>query len=133
MEYGGMRGAHLRWSLAEPEGRPFIQPAADDHHAFHEDAKPGDLTVQLGTRRFNSSNPVLDEDEFLFRSPLDSQHHETQIVRAHVVLLVTSPRQVVSRAEQHVLTFPGERRVGALRGLARVPRRPRERAMDWTL
>jgi hypothetical protein len=27
-----------------------------DHHAFDEDAKPGDLTGQLGTRRFNSSN-----------------------------------------------------------------------------
>ncbi len=27
-----------------------------DHHAFHEDAKPGDLSLQLGTRRFNSSN-----------------------------------------------------------------------------
>ena len=25
------------------------------HHAFHEDAKPGDLTGQLGTRSFNSS------------------------------------------------------------------------------
>ena len=28
---------------------------ADDHHAFHEDAKPGDLSLHLGTRRFSSS------------------------------------------------------------------------------
>ncbi len=27
---------------------------ADDHHAFHEDAKPGDLSLQLDTRPFNS-------------------------------------------------------------------------------
>jgi len=26
-----------------------------DHHAFHEDAKPGDLGLQFGTRSFNSS------------------------------------------------------------------------------
>ena len=26
------------------------QDRAYDHHAFHEDAKPGDLTGQLGTR-----------------------------------------------------------------------------------
>ncbi len=31
------------------------QPTADDHHAFHEDAKPGDLAGQLGTRSFNTS------------------------------------------------------------------------------
>ncbi len=36
--------------------RPLVLQFADDHHAFHEDAKPGDLTGQLGTRRFNSSN-----------------------------------------------------------------------------
>ena len=27
----------------------------DDHHAFHKDAKPGDLTGQSGTRCFSSS------------------------------------------------------------------------------
>ena len=27
----------------------------DDHRAFDEDAQPRDLTVQFGTRRFNSS------------------------------------------------------------------------------
>ncbi len=30
----------------EPERQ---QDRADDHHAFHEDAKPGDLAGQLGT------------------------------------------------------------------------------------
>jgi len=29
--------------------------APDDHHAFHEDAKPGDLPGQFPTRSFNSS------------------------------------------------------------------------------
>ena len=29
--------------------------ALADHHAFHEDAKPGDLAAQFGTRSFNSS------------------------------------------------------------------------------
>ena len=28
---------------------PTPRPASDDHHAFHEDAKPGDLTGQVGT------------------------------------------------------------------------------------
>ena len=31
------------------------QDRAYDHHAFHEDAEPGDLRLQLGTRRFSSS------------------------------------------------------------------------------
>ena len=35
--------------------RPLVLQFADDHHAFHEDAKPGDLTGQCGTRSFNSS------------------------------------------------------------------------------
>ena len=29
-------------------GPPLVLHFADDHHAFHEDAKPGDLTRQLG-------------------------------------------------------------------------------------
>ena len=32
---------------------------ADDHHAFHEDAKPGDLVGQLGTRSCNSSKKFI--------------------------------------------------------------------------
>ena len=32
--------------------------AGCDHHAFHEDAKPGDLSLQLGTRRFSSSKKL---------------------------------------------------------------------------
>ncbi len=35
------------------------QDRADDHHAFHEDAKPGDLNGQLGTRRFSSSKKLM--------------------------------------------------------------------------
>ena len=35
--------------------RALVPQLADDHHAFHEDAKPGDLTGQLGTRSFSSS------------------------------------------------------------------------------
>ena len=31
------------------------QNRADDHHAFHADAKPGDLAGQLGTRALSSS------------------------------------------------------------------------------
>ena len=31
------------------------QDRADDHHAFHKDAKPGDLSLQLGTSRPSSS------------------------------------------------------------------------------
>ena len=41
---------------ATTASRPLVLRSVDDHHAFHEDAKPGDLTGQLGTRRFNSSN-----------------------------------------------------------------------------
>ena len=32
--------------------------SAPDHHAFHEDAEPGDLGLQLGTRRFSSSKKL---------------------------------------------------------------------------
>ncbi len=36
--------------------RPFSDMRLrDDHHAFHEDAKPGDPTGQFGTRSFHSS------------------------------------------------------------------------------
>ena len=38
-----------------PEGRLVLQ-FADDHHAFHEDAKPGDLA---GHPCFSSSKPEL--------------------------------------------------------------------------
>ena len=41
----------VRW-LDGTDARPLI---ADDHHAFHEDAKPGDLSLQLPIRAFNSS------------------------------------------------------------------------------
>ncbi len=37
-------------------GLPLLLHSADDHHAFHEDAKPGDLTGQLGTRWRSSSS-----------------------------------------------------------------------------
>ena len=37
---------------------------ADDHHAFHEDAKPRDRSLQFGTRSFNSSNQFHDQDGF---------------------------------------------------------------------
>ena len=39
----------VRW-LDGTDARPLVLQFADDHHAFHEDAKPGDLTGQLGTR-----------------------------------------------------------------------------------
>ena len=32
---------------------------ADDHHAFHEDAKPGDLSLQLLPIRWRSSSNQL--------------------------------------------------------------------------
>ncbi len=34
------------------------QDRAYDHHAFHEDAKPGDLSFHFGTRAFNSSQQL---------------------------------------------------------------------------
>ena len=46
---------------------------AHDHHAFHEDAKPGDLTGQFGTRRFSSSKKLMTVGvavPFLLRAPL---------------------------------------------------------------
>ena len=38
---------------------PLVLQFADHHHAFHEDAKPGDLSLQLGARRFNSSKKLV--------------------------------------------------------------------------
>ena len=38
---------------------PLIFQVADDHHAFHEDAKPGDLSFQLSTRSRSSSNQFV--------------------------------------------------------------------------
>ena len=35
-------------------GRSLVLQFADDHHAFHEDAKLGDLSLQLGTSSFSS-------------------------------------------------------------------------------
>ncbi len=32
-----------------------LKATPDDHHAFHEDAQPEDLSLQFGTSRFNSS------------------------------------------------------------------------------
>ncbi len=36
--------------------RPLVLHSAHDHHAFHEDAKPGDLSLQFGTRWRSSSS-----------------------------------------------------------------------------
>ncbi len=45
-----------RCPLTPPSiSRECQQDRADDHHAFHEDAKPGDLSLQLGTRPRSSS------------------------------------------------------------------------------
>ncbi len=44
----------VRW-LDGNDANPLVLQFADDHHAFHEDAKPGDLTGQFGTLRFSSS------------------------------------------------------------------------------
>ncbi len=41
--------------LSGPRPSCSHRATADDHHAFHEDAKPGDLTAQFPTRSFNSS------------------------------------------------------------------------------
>ena len=39
--------------------RPLVLHSAHDHHAFHEDAKPGDLAGQFGTRRFSTSKKLM--------------------------------------------------------------------------
>ena len=36
------------------DARPLALPFPDDHQAFHEDAKPGDLMGQFGTRSFST-------------------------------------------------------------------------------
>ncbi len=36
--------------------RPLVLQFADDHHASHEDAKPGDLSLQLPSRSRSSVN-----------------------------------------------------------------------------
>ena len=62
---------------------------ADDHHAFHEDAKPGDLTAQFGTRRFSSSKKLMTVGvavPFLLCTPL-----VVVIVLAKVGLLQVPP------------------------------------------
>ena len=41
--------------LDGPDARPLVLQFADDHHAFHEDAKPGDLGLQFGTLCRSSS------------------------------------------------------------------------------
>ena len=38
---------------------PLVLQFSDDHHAFHEDAKPGDRAGQLGTRALSSSNQLV--------------------------------------------------------------------------
>ncbi len=43
----------LKW---QEQGLVVGSVSADDHHAFHEDAKPGDLAGQFGTRSLSSSN-----------------------------------------------------------------------------
>ena len=44
-----------RWQESPEVGRASGLERAYDHHAFHEDAEPGDWGHQLGTRRFSSS------------------------------------------------------------------------------
>jgi len=44
----------VRW-LDGTDARPLVLQFADDHHIFHEDVKPGDLTGQLPTRSLSSS------------------------------------------------------------------------------
>ena len=44
----------VRW-LDGTAVRPLVLQFAVDHHAFHEDAKPGDPSLQFPTRAFNSS------------------------------------------------------------------------------
>ncbi len=48
----------VRWGDAT-DASPLVLQFADDHHAFHEDAKPGDLAGQLGTCSSNSSNQFV--------------------------------------------------------------------------
>ena len=47
-----------RW-LDETDEKALVLHFADDHHAFHEDAKPGDRAGQLGTRALSSSNQLV--------------------------------------------------------------------------
>ena len=62
----GTVGTSIRWLKGQvilglddgwmgPTRRPLRLQFADDHHAFHEDAKPRDLSLQFGIRSFNSS------------------------------------------------------------------------------
>ncbi len=39
---------------------PLVLHSADDHHAFHEDAKPGDLSSQLPSLEEVVVEPILD-------------------------------------------------------------------------
>ena len=47
---------YSRYPLTPPCINPECQQdRTDDHHAFNEDAQPGDLSLQSGTSRFSSS------------------------------------------------------------------------------
>ena len=46
-------------ALGLDEWRDGVQDRAYNHHAFHEDAEPRDLGLQLGTRRFSSSKKCV--------------------------------------------------------------------------
>ncbi len=72
--------------------RPLAPQFADDHHAFHEDAKPGDLTGQIGTRRSNSSKQLvtrINRESSVSADPGD--HHEALVVARYII---SAPRHV---------------------------------------
>ncbi len=48
----------VRW-LDGTDARPLVLQFADDHHAFHEDAKPGDRSLQFPIRWRSSSNQLV--------------------------------------------------------------------------
>ena len=55
-----------RW-LDGSDARPLVLQFGEYHHAFHEDAEPGDLAAQLGTNSFEFLEEVIGEKP---RTPL---------------------------------------------------------------
>ena len=100
---------------------PARRGLADDHHAFHEDAKPGDLRAQLPTRSSNSSKKVGYHDQLELVSFRPQRLYST--LEAEETLSVEVDHQIgqlVEDLREHAGTPPPDPSFAPFRGASQA-------------
>ena len=87
--------------------------SAPDHHAFHEDAKPGDFGASIGGEALEFFEPVHHNRHLTLRAPLTQKDHEEPlVVERNIVLWIELIGRVTNCRKEDLMLRHTEGRCG---------------------